>query len=140
MLTLEQEGKLEVNRQYQEAIKVVINLVTASLVLPIAFLKNILGLPEGKIGSNLSPVAYVAWVLLGISLLACVGFYLCSTKFTKAVYGLYSEIEKQREQKQGKNKSMEAQIENLRDAMGFAAALFAVGGLACLVSFLVNAL
>ncbi len=29
-----EEGKLEVNKQYQETIKIVINLVTASLVLP----------------------------------------------------------------------------------------------------------
>jgi hypothetical protein len=87
-------GELEVNKQYQEAIKIVINLVTASLVLPVVFLKNIVGTQFNKIGS-LSSWAYASWGCLGLSLLACVAFYWCSTKYTKALYKLDKDNEKQ---------------------------------------------
>jgi hypothetical protein len=138
MPTPEEEGKLEVNKQYQEAIKIVINLVTASLVLPIVFLKNILGLDAAAVKGHLCPMAYVSWVLLGISLFASVGFYVFSTKFTKAVYGLYKD--KQREEKQGEQKFTEEQMENRRDAMALIAAPSAVAGLLSLLVFFVEAL
>lgn len=134
MPTPEEDGKLEVNKQYQEAIKIVINLVTASLVLPIVFLKNILGVREADIKSNLDPMAYASWILLGISLLACVGFYFFSTKFTKAVYGMYRDKEKQLGKKPG---TIEHQMENWRDAMALIAAPSAIAGLLSLLIFFV---
>ncbi len=129
-----EEGKLEVNKQYQETIKIVINLVTASLVLPIVFLKNILGVKEADIKAQLDPMAYVSWVLLGISLLACVGFYVFSTKFTKAVFGMYTEKEKKLGKQPG---AIEHQMENWRDVMALIAAPSAVAGLVCLLIFFV---
>jgi hypothetical protein len=122
------DGKLEVNKQYQEEIKIVINLVTASLVLPIVFLKNILGLKPEDIKGSLNPMAYVAWGFLAMSLLACVGFYYFSTKFTKAVYGMYKGDEQQR-------KTEEERMENRRDLMGYIAAPSALLGLLFLLIF-----
>lgn len=132
MPTLEQEGKLEVNKQYQETIKIVINLVTASLVLPIVFLRNVLGVKEDEIKKYLDPMVFVAWALLGISLLACIGFYIFSTKFTKAVYGMYTEEEEKLGKKAG---TIERQMEHWRDAMAMMAAPSAVAGLLCLLIF-----
>ena len=129
-----EEGKLDVNKQYQEAIKIVINLVAASLVLPIVFLKNILGVPEADIKAHLDCMAYASWVLLGMSLLACVGFYFFSTKVTKAVYGMYAEREKKLEKKPG---AIEHEMENCRDAMALIAAPSAVAGLLALLIFFV---
>jgi hypothetical protein len=125
-------GKLEVNKQYQEAIKIVISLVTASLTLPIVFLKDILHVDAANVKDKLDPMAYASWVLLGISLLACVGFYVFSTKFTKAVYGMYAEKEKKLEMKPG---AFEHQMENWRDAMVYIAAPTAVAGLLALLIF-----
>jgi hypothetical protein len=89
MLTPKEDGLLEVNKQYQEAIKLVINLVTASLVLPIVFLKDILGVHETEMRGRISAMAYWSWGLLSVSLLASVVFYWCTTKYTKALYQLY---------------------------------------------------
>src|SRR5712664_2848044 len=86
MRTPEEDGLLEVNKQYQEMIKLVVTLVTASLVLPVAFLTNILGVVPNGIKKHLFPWAYLAWVLFGISLGSCLLFYFFSTKFTKAVF------------------------------------------------------
>jgi hypothetical protein len=85
-MTTEGEWKITVNTQYQEAIKIVINLVTASLVLPVVFLKNIIAVAPNELKSHLWPFAYAAWVLLGVSLSACLAFYFYSMKFAKAVY------------------------------------------------------
>jgi hypothetical protein len=131
-LEVNKEGKLEVNKQYQEAIKIVINLVTASLILPTVFLTNILGLKAAEIKGQLYPMAYVAWALLGISLLACVGFYVFSTKFTKAVYGLYTEREKARKEAPG---TIENRRETWRDVMGMTASASGVAGLLSLLIF-----
>ena len=119
------EWMLEVNKQYQEVIKIVINLVTASLVLPVVFVHNILGVKTGDPNFHLGPLAYWSWVLLGISLLACVLFYVCSTKFTKAVY----------KNEETTQTFMKVRVENWRDTMGISAALFFLVGLVCLFLF-----
>jgi hypothetical protein len=135
MPTLEQEGKLEVNKQYQETIKILINLVTASLVLPIVFLRDIRGVPVSGIKGQLEPIAFVAWTLLGIALLACVGFYVFSTKFTKAVYGMYAEKERELGKTPG---SMEITWEKCRDRAAEIATPCAVAGLLCLLIFFLS--
>jgi hypothetical protein len=112
----------------------VINLVTASLVLPIVFLKDILGVPVNGSKGQLDAMAFVAWTLLGIALLACVGFYVFSTKFTKAVYGMYAEKEKELGKTPG---SMEIKLEKGRDRMAEIATSCAVAGLFCLLIFFV---
>jgi hypothetical protein len=120
------EGAFEVNKQYQEAIKIVINLVTASLVLPVVFLKNIVGADPNRIGSLLSGWAYASWIFLGASLLACVAFYVYSTKYTKALYGLYKD----------NNENEEKRVENWRDRWARFATMTAVLGLVLLLIFL----
>jgi len=123
MPTTEEEGLLEVNKQYQEVIKIVINLVTASLVLPVVFLKNILEVQSGSIKGHLCPWAYLSWVLLGISLSSCLAFYFWSTKFAKAVY-----------QGEGK-KPKGVRMENWRDVSALVAAPSFVLGLVFLLMF-----
>jgi hypothetical protein len=63
--------KLKTNEQYQELIKIVINLATAALVLPVVFIKDFLGLKEGEyIKPHLNLLAYSAWLLLFFTLFA----------------------------------------------------------------------
>jgi hypothetical protein len=94
----EDEWKLTVNAQYQEAMKVAINLATASLVLPIVFLKVFVG--ADKFSSAGPPAsAYSSWVLLLVSVLSGMGFYYASAKFVKAVCGGYDERSDKEEKK-----------------------------------------
>src|ERR1700722_19322133 len=119
MLTREEDGMLEVNKQYQEAFKIVINLATASLVLPIVFAKSIGGVSEPDIKGELGRWAYSGWFLLVLSLCFCLLFYYCSTKFTKALY-------------RGASTTM---IEKCRDAAAAVAVPTFALGLICLLIF-----
>ena len=130
-----EEGKFEVNKQYQEAIKIVINLVTASLVLPVVFLKNIVGADPNKIGTFLNVWAYLSWGFLGLSLAACLAFYVYSTKYTKALYGLYDDNEKPKKDQKEKQ-SAKVQVEAGRDRAAGLATLTGVLGLIFLLIFL----
>jgi hypothetical protein len=122
MPTPEEVGTLEVNKQYQEVIKIVINLVTASLVLPIVFLKNILGVTT-DIRAHLTRAALWSWSLLVVSLCFCVLFYFFSAKLTKAIY-------------KGVNaKYLGISIERCRDVAALVAVPTFIGGLICLLIF-----
>jgi hypothetical protein len=80
--------KLKTNEQYQELMKIVINLATAALVLPVVFIKDFLGLKEGEyIKPHLNLLAYSAWLLLFFTLFASMLFYYASAKFVKVVSG-----------------------------------------------------
>lgn len=119
----EEVGTLEVNKQYQEVIKIVINLVTASLVLPIVFLKNILGVETTDIKAQLNSRAYWSWSLLVVSLCFCVLFYFFSAKLTKAIY------------KGVNTKYLGISIETCRDMAALVAVPTFIGGLICLLIF-----
>lgn len=127
MLTSEENGMLEVNKQYQEMIKIVMNLVTATLVLPVVFLKN-LGVDPSSMKGHLGFWACLSWSFLGLSLLSCLLFYFWSTKFAKAVY--------QGQEKQAKG----VQIERYRDASALVAAPSFFLGLLFLVMFFLKEL
>jgi hypothetical protein len=93
----ENEWKLKVNAEYQEAMRVVINLAAAALALPLVFLKIFVGAEQCN-SHRLTPSAYVSWGLLLLSLGFGMAFYYASAKFVKAVCGGYDEsVEKARE-------------------------------------------
>ena len=128
MRTPEEDGLLEVNKQYQEMIKLVVTLVTASLVLPVAFLTNVLGVVPIGIKEHLRPWAYAAWVFFGISLGSCFFFYFFSTKFAKAVF-------------KGQLKEPEGvRMENWRDRAAYAAASSFFLGLIFIAKFFLREL
>jgi hypothetical protein len=87
MSSLPREGwKLTTNAQYLEAIKVVMNLATASLVLPIMFVKNFSSYER----LALAPYrcwAYSSWSFLLLSVACGLGFYWASAKYVKVVSG-----------------------------------------------------
>src|SRR6516225_5963611 len=80
--------RLAVNGNYQDVMRTFMNLVTASLVLPLFLVRNFLGVPEGQpITNYLRPSAYLSWGSLFLSLLCGMGFFLASAKYVKLVYG-----------------------------------------------------
>lgn len=84
----EDEWKLKVNSNYQEVMKTLVTLVTASLVLPIFFIKNFLNLgPTEALKLHLRASAYWSWGFLFASLLCGMLFYWASAKFVKVVCG-----------------------------------------------------
>ena len=84
----EDKWKLVVNANYQEVIKTLMSLTTASLVLPLLFIRNFLGVPEGKrLADYLPSSAYWFWGFLFLSLLCDMVFFWSSAKFIKVVSG-----------------------------------------------------
>jgi hypothetical protein len=88
-MSLPQDGwKLVVNTNYQEVMKTLMSLTTASLVLPFLFIRNFLGVPEGKrLADYLPRSAYWFWGLMFLSLLCDMVFFWASAKFVKVVSG-----------------------------------------------------
>jgi hypothetical protein len=84
------EWKLKANASYQEVMKTLMTLVTASLVLPIWFVRNFVpGGDKQPIREYLQsrPWAYRSWASLAGSLVCGMLFYLASAKFVKVVCG-----------------------------------------------------
>ena len=80
--------KSTVNANYQDVMKTFMNLVTASLVLPLFLVRNFLGVPEGQsITSYLRRSAYFSWVSLFLSLVCCMVFFVASAKYLKVLSG-----------------------------------------------------
>lgn len=80
--------KLAVNATYQDVMKTFMNLVTASLVLPLFLVRNFLRVPEDQpITDYLRRSAYLSWVSLFLSLLCCMAFFWASAKYVKVVSG-----------------------------------------------------
>lgn len=77
----EKAWRLATNTQYHETMKIVVNLATASLVLPTVMIANI------NPGGQLNIWAYGAWALLFLSILLCMLFFYASAKYVKVVSG-----------------------------------------------------
>jgi hypothetical protein len=83
----EDEWKLKVSVQYQEAMKTPISLATAGLALPALFLSWAGKKPDGAILHGLTTWAYRSWACLFLSLAFGMVFYWASSKFVKVVCG-----------------------------------------------------
>ncbi len=82
------DWKLKANAQYQEAIKTLANLVTASLFFRSCSSKNFIGLKENEsIAPYLHFQAYGSWISLFLSLVSGMAFFWSSVKYVKVVCG-----------------------------------------------------
>jgi hypothetical protein len=87
------QWKLDVNDRYQHAVGIVTNLATAALVLPVLFLKDILGLSEAQsIANAFNAWAYTGWLLLASSILAAVVYYYSSAKWVKLAWNRQADM------------------------------------------------
>ena len=79
---------LDVNDRYQKAVGVVTSLSTAALVLPIVFLRNIIGIDNTQsIADVINGLVYFSWSMLGISIFSGIIYYYCSAKWVKLAWG-----------------------------------------------------
>jgi hypothetical protein len=84
----ENAWQLRANSTYQDVMKTFMNLVTASLVLPLLFIRNFLRVREDEpIAHYLSLSAYFSWAMLFLSLVCCMVFFWASAKYVKVVSG-----------------------------------------------------
>jgi hypothetical protein len=128
------EWKLKANANYQEVMKTLMTLMTASLVLPIWFIRNFLPVgPTEPIGKYLCPWAYFSWGFLSLSLVCGMVFYGASAKFVKVVCGGGETWPKKRF-----GVAPEKFFEGARDTFGVGAVTFFMVGLSFAGWFLSN--
>src|SRR5438067_1627570 len=78
------EWRLKVNATYQEVMKTLMNLVSASLVLPFFFIRNFVAAKPGEIVAKpLLNWAYYSWSCFFVSLGCCLAFFWISAKYVK---------------------------------------------------------
>ncbi len=120
----EQKWKVGANAEYQKVVAIVMNLATASLVLPLVFLRSFMGLKDGQaLSPQLMWPAIVSWVMLLLAVGFGLAFSMASAKFVKVVYG-------------GHESRSENFFERARDCFGGAmAACFVVGLVFMLIFF-----
>lgn len=80
-----EQWKIDVNDKYQQAVGVVISLSTASMILPILFLKDVVGATH-SITYFLNTWAYAGWVCLAASVLTAICYYYTSAKWVKLAW------------------------------------------------------
>jgi hypothetical protein len=82
-----EQWKLDVNERYHKAVGIVTSLSTGSIVLPVLFLRNIAGAPEGtSIAESFNKWIYTGWALLGISVLGAIVYCYASAKWVKLAW------------------------------------------------------
>lgn len=144
----DQKCTLKTNAEYQKVVPVIMNLATASLVVPVVFAKDFrpaLNQPP----SMHFPLEWAipGWVLLALSLFCGCIFHVASAKLVKALYGGYerktettfleSVFVKPWCARNWNTKTwQESAYERLRDVSVGGLVAFFVLGLICLVVFL----
>lgn len=84
---------LDVNDRYERAVGVVTSLSSASLVLPIFFLKDIAHINSVRsFADSLNCWAYSGWILLSLSILSGIIYYFSSAKWVKLAWGENTDI------------------------------------------------
>lgn len=79
--------RLDTNERYREVVRTVMGLSTASLLLPVFFAREFLGI-EAKTPLNtvFGAGVYWSWVLLGLAILAGVLFHFLSAKWVRLAW------------------------------------------------------
>ena len=120
--------EVKVNAQYQDNMKTMLSLATASLGLPLVLVKDFLDLPKcGLPATFLNGWAYTSWGLLGASILLGMAFFVASDKSAKALY--------KRSLTQVLAGQSEGAFEKTRDVTIVLSILCFLGGLGCLLAF-----
>ena len=123
-----EKWKLDVNDRYQKAVGIVISLSTASLAIPIIFLKDLaINSVDKTIISLIDGFVIVGWVLLSASILSGILYCFFSAKWAKRAWKKDTDI-------LGLPVN-DAQIERLLDGTYFLMMCGFLGGLACMIKF-----
>ena len=85
--------KLDVNDRYQKGVALVTSLSTASLILPILFLKDIVNVTGNQtVADALTSDVYLGWKMLAASIFLGVLYYFFSAKWVKLAWGKSTDI------------------------------------------------
>src|SRR5260370_18562734 len=80
--------RLDTNNRYKDAVKVVMDLATASLVIPIFFLRDVLRIPkEQPLLHALNYKAYCSWACFVLTIILGFIFYYASAKWVRLAWG-----------------------------------------------------
>ena len=123
------QWKLDVNDRYGRAVGIVISLASASLFLPILFLKDIALITSTQsFADSLTYWAYIGWLLLSLSVVSGILYYFFSAKWVKLAWGQQADIF-------GK-KVVEGSVEKLLDACFFLMMVGFVIGISAMITFM----
>jgi hypothetical protein len=79
---------IDTNSRYNKLVRSIISLATGSLVLPVLFLREFLGVdPHTALRPFLNCAAYVAWSCLAFSILSGLMYSWLSVKWVKSAWG-----------------------------------------------------
>jgi len=78
-----QQWRIDVNDKYQAAVGVVISLASASMILPILFLKDVVRLENRALAHVMNWWTYGGWSCLAVSILSGILYHYCSAKWVK---------------------------------------------------------
>lgn len=82
-----EKWRIETNDRYSKIVAALISLSTASLVLPVLFLREFLGIPKEKaLAPYLNGWAYLGWGSLGLSILLGLAYSWFSVKWVKLAW------------------------------------------------------
>ena len=80
--------RLDTNSRYRDAMKIVLDLSTASLILPIFFLKDILSIPKDQpLIQHLNLKIYLSWICLTLAICCAFVFFYASGKWVRLAWG-----------------------------------------------------
>jgi hypothetical protein len=123
-----EQWKLDVNDRYQAAVGVVTGMSATSMVLPVFFLKDMVG--AGTVLSVLTASVYSGWFLLGVSVLSGIAYYYCSAKWVKLAWKRKTDM--------FGIKVGEGCVETCLDLTYFLMMTGFVIGLACIIYFMIT--
>lgn len=121
----EKEWKAKANDQYQRVVSSVMALATASLALPILYLKEFVGVTNKPLLKQVSFSVFLGWAFLLIAIFSGTIFYYLSAKWLKHAYG-------------GTIKAKESTIETCLDWSFWLMVVFFLLGLFSLLWFFVT--
>ena len=85
---MKEPWKLDTNSKYADVVKTIMSLSTASLLLPVFMARQFLSIDTAKpLVEVFSFNIYLAWLLLGVSILAGVFFQYLSAKWVRIAWG-----------------------------------------------------
>jgi len=86
--------RLDTNDRYQEVVRIIMGLSTASLLLPVFFAREFLGLAATAkpLKALLGGGIYWAWGLLTFSIFAGVVFHFLSAKWVRMAWGQWTGL------------------------------------------------
>jgi len=80
--------RINSNNKYVDVIKTIMSLSTGALILPVFFARNFLDVPKGtKLSDVFTCLIYIAWFLLGVSILGGIYYQYLSAKWIRIAWG-----------------------------------------------------